>query len=195
MQTIEQTPWKRLVPAFVAAVLVFGAMAMPPAHAAGPNEQCTQDMQTRLTLLGVTSVGPTNVAVAAQADGEFEVTWDNPPEVNVSLTVAATGGYPAGSVPTGTVIAFCVEKTTSAQASLDETTCKCRSGTTCPSDWGTASSLTSLTADSCFVTQPSGQRTLCGGGTFNFRVKLIPGCSSVDDPWSGTVSAVSTEEE
>ena len=36
MQKIVETPWKRLVPAFVGAALVFGAMAAAPAHAADP---------------------------------------------------------------------------------------------------------------------------------------------------------------
>ena len=141
-------------------------------------------MSNQLLQDGVTSISPTNVAVAAQADGEFEVTWDNPGSED--------------DVPAGTVVGFCVEKTIAAPEAtpggLDETTCKCSSGSCPASDWGTASSLTSLTADSCFDTQPSGQRGFCGGGTFDFRVKLYTECD-LDTPWSGTVSAESTYQD
>ena len=185
MQAIEQTPWKRLVPAFVAAVLVFGAMAAAPARAAGPGgSSCTNDMKDQLSLHGIGSISPTNVAVAAEADGDFDVTWDNPDSED--------------NVPVGTVAGFCVEKTKSAPEAtpdgLDETVCKCRSGSCPSSEWGTASSLTSLTADSCFKTLYSGQRGGCDAGTFNFRVKLHTECD-LDTPWSGAVSAESTYQD
>ena len=184
MQTIEQTPWKRLVPAFVAAVLVFGAMAAAPAHAAGPDGSCPNEIRDQLTLHGISSVSTTNVSVAAQSDGDFEVTWDNPGSED--------------NVPVGTVAGFCVEKSNpapeTASGGLDETTCKCSSGSCPASDWGTASSLTSLTTDSCFETLASGQRGFCGGGTFSFRVKLYTRCG-LDTPWSGTVSAESTYQD
>ena len=185
MQAIEKTPWKRLVPAFAAAVLVLGAMAAAPARAAGPGEaSCTRDMQNQLSLNGVSSISPTNVAVAAESDGDFEVTWDNPDSED--------------GVPAGTVAGFCVEKSNPAPEStpggLDETVCKCSSGSCPASDWGTASSLTSLTADSCFDTLHTGQRGFCGPGTFSFRVKLYSECS-LDTPWSGTVSAESTYQD
>ncbi len=168
----------------VMALLVFGAMTIPPAHAAGPDQSCTPDMRDRLAQRGVTSVAPANLAVAALADGEFDVTWDNPGS--------------ADGVPAGTVTGFCVEKTNpapeAAPGGVDETTCKCRSGS-CPSAaWGTASSLTSLTVDSCFKNLHDGRRGLCGGGTFSFRVKLSAGCG-LDTPWSNTVSADSTLQD
>ena len=184
MQKIVETPWKRLVPAFVAAVLVFAAVAMPPAHATGPDESCTDAMKDQLLLEGINSISPTNVSVDAQSDGDFDVTWDNP---------SSTDGVPAG-----TVTGFCVEKSNPAPEAtpggLDETICKCRSGSCPSSEWGTASSLTSLTADSCFDTLSSGQRGFCGGGTFSFRVKLYTECD-LDTPWSGTVSAESTYQD
>lgn len=185
MQAIGKTPWKRLVPAFAAAVLVFGTMAAAPASAGGSKgSSCTESMKDRLALHGIDSISPANVAVAAEADGDFEVTWDNPDS--------------GDNVPVGTVAGFCVEKTNPAPEAtpdgLDETVCKCRSGSCPASDWGTASSLTSLTADSCFDTLSDGSRGFCGPGTFSFRVKLYTQCG-LDTPWSGTVSAESTYQD
>ena len=194
MRTISETLRKHLVPAFAAAVLAIGAMATPPAHA---QNTCPEELYLLVTSSGITSVSPTNVAVAAEADGAFEMTWDNPEEVSVSSTEKGVPGpeLSPGDVPEGTVYGFCAEKSyesTGMGTTLEETICKCAEGASCPSE-DIASSVTSVTFDSCFSTLPNGRRTLCGGGTFDFKVRLLAACD-VSAPWSDTLSADSTYE-
>ena len=94
MQKMMETRRKRPVPAFVAAALVFAAMAVPPAHADDGEEKCPTDVRDQLELLGMTSVSPENVTVTALTGGEFTVDWDIP-----------------SAAPAGLVTGFCVEQT------------------------------------------------------------------------------------
>ena len=190
MKRIGKTSWKRLVPAFAAAVLAIGATATTPAHATDP---CTDDLYLTVRTFGVTSVSPTNVAVAALADGEFEMTWDNPREESVSVQKNARRGVLSpGAVPAGLVVGFCAVKSyeSTGMGTLEERVCKCAEGAPCSSE-DFASSITSVTFDSCYSTLPSGRRTLCAGGTYDFKVSLLPVCN-ISAPWSDTVSAEST---
>ena len=179
-----------LVPAFVAAALAFGATATTPAHA---SNTCTDELHLQIATLQITSVSPKNVAIAALADGGFEMTWDNPEEVSMSGDKIAPGSsFSLGDVPEGTVYGFCAEKsyTSAATGSTDEeTTCKCE-GADCPSE-DVASSITSVTLDSCFSTLPNGRRNECRSGTFDFRVRLLAACD-VSTPYSDTLSSEST---
>ena len=190
MLKIGKISWKRLAPALAVAALAIGAMATTPAHATDP---CTDDLYAAIRTFGVTSVKPTNVAVAALADGEFEMTWDNPPEESVSVQKnVVSGTLSPGAVPAGLVVGFCAERKyeSTGLGTLEEQVCKCAEGAPCSSE-DFASSITSVTFDSCFQTLPSGRRTLCQGGTYDFKVSLLPVCE-ISAPWSDTVSAEST---
>ena len=193
MQTIGKASRKLPVTAFVAAALAFGAMAMPPAHALTP---CTDELYLHVTSSGITSVSPTNVAIAALTDGEFEMTWDNPDEVNMNVPKGTPlPQLSPGEVPAGTVYGFCAEKSyeSAVTGNVDkDTVCKCAEGASCPSE-ETASSVESVTVDSCFSTLPNGRRNECRSGTFEFKVHLLAACD-VSAPWSDTLSADSTYE-
>ena len=98
MQTIRKASRKLAVPAFVAAALTALLLAAPPAHATDQEESqnpCTKSLSTALWAAGISELAATNVSVAAEADGDFAVTWDIP------------DGSP---VPPGAVIGFCLNK-------------------------------------------------------------------------------------
>ena len=175
MQTIGKASRSLLVPAFVAAALAFGATATTQAHATdNPYEDpCTDDMMESLEKAGIREIGPTNVTVTAEADGGFEVTWDNP------------SSPPA---PAGLVTGFCMNK--AYRDGDDEVEpCWCREGLCIHS----SSSLTSVSADSCYGPRGLGDAP-CLAGAHKFRIKLEPACPHIGNPYSDYVEAESTLE-
>lgn len=176
----------------ILAVLLCALFAAPGlAHAQDP---CPEELYLQVTSSGVDSVSPTNVAIAALADGEFELTWDNPDEVNMNVPKGTpVPQLSPGEVPAGTVYGFCAEKSYESEVTNtvdEETVCKCAEGGPCPSG-DTASSITSVTLDSCFSTLPNGRRNECRSGTFDFRVRLLAACD-VSAPWSDALVEDST---
>ena len=170
MKRIGKTSWKRLVPAFAAAALAIGAMAAAPAHA--QSDPCTKEMAGRLSVIENNQLVPTNVAVAAQADGKFEVTWNNPS---------------GREIPSGAVVGYCVDKKHPGSGGANIVCGYAQSLGIPPS----VSSLTSATLDSCYG--PNADiRPPCHGGTHEFRVRVEPACPFVGNPYSGSVSAEST---
>ena len=176
MQTIRKASWSRFVPAFVAAALAFGAMATAPAHATdqeAPQNPCTNSLSTALLTAGISELAATNVAVAAEPNGDFAVTWDIP------------DGSP---VPPGAVIGFCLNK--EHEDGDDWFGCWYKEGLG-PDFTPTASSLESRTVDSCYG--PSGIGVSpCYDGTHKFQVRVEPACPSISNPYSDFVSAEST---
>ena len=174
MQTIGKATRRLPVPAFVAAALAFGAMAMPPAHATEPEDPCTKSVMNQLTAAGISQLDATNVAVTAEDDGDFEVTWDIPDE---------------SPVPPGAVIGFCLNK--QHEDGDGWTGCWYKEGLGANFN-PTASSLESVTADSCYNPGAIGEPP-CHGGTHKFRVKVLPACEQItSSPYSDYVSAEST---
>ncbi len=173
MHTIGKTSRRLLVPAFVAAALAFGAMAMPPAHATDQESPCTKSLSTALSTAGISQLAATNVAVAAEADGDFAVTWDIP------------DGSP---VPPGAVLGFCLNK--EHEDGDDWFGCWYKEGLG-PDFTPTASSLESRTVDSCYGRSGIGQPP-CYDGTHKFQVRVEPACPNISNPYSDFVSAEST---
>ena len=114
------------------AALMFGALATAPAHATEPEDPCTKELANQLLAARISQLAATNLAVAAETDGDFAVTWDVPDEA---------------PVPPGAVIGFCLEK--EHEDGDDWVGCWYKEGLGAhfiP----TASSLDSITADSCY---------------------------------------------
>ena len=176
MQTIGKASRRFPVTAFVAAALAFGAMAMPPAHATDQEQSqspCTKTLSTALWAAGITELAATNVSVAAEADGDFAVTWDIP------------DGSP---VPAGAVLGFCLNK--EHEEGDEWFGCWYKEGLG-PDFTPTASSLESRTVDSCYG--PSGIGVSpCYDGTHKFQVRVEPACPAISNPYSDFVSAEST---
>ena len=171
MQTIGKASRWLPVPAFVAAALAFGAM--PPAHATDQESPCTKSLSTALSTAGISQLAATNVAVAAEANGDFAVTWDIP------------DGSP---VPPGAVLGFCLNK--EHEDGDDWFGCWYKEGLG-PDFTPTASSLESRTVDSCYG--PSGIGVPpCYDGAHKFQVKVEPACPNISNPYSDFVSAEST---
>ena len=176
MQTIGKASRRLSVPAFVAAALMFGALAAAPAHATEPGDPCTKELANQLLAARISQLAATNLAVAAETDGDFAVTWDVPDEA---------------PVPPGAVIGFCLEK--EHEHGDDWVGCWYKEGLGAhfiP----TASSLDSITADSCYNPGAIGEPP-CHDGTHKFRVKVLPACEQgVSNPYTDYVSAESTLE-
>ena len=169
---------RRNMRAAAAASILFLAAGTGAAHATDqePSQSpCTNSLSNELSTAGISQLEVMNVAVAAEDDGDFAVTWDIP------------DGSP---VPPGAVLGFCLNK--EHEDGDDWFGCWYKEGLG-PDFTPTASSLESRTVDSCYSPAAIGEAP-CYDGTHKFQVRVEPACPSISNPYSDFVSAESTLE-